>query len=303
MPKQTFLTRFDAIIERLERSPATFEQIAKYLQSLYDYSGIDIPQISQRTFQRDIKDIKEQLGIEIKNKRKGDNRYYIEVAEDDIQKNRRIIDGFRINNAIASAKNNDKIVLLEQRKANGVEHFNQLLIAIQTKRKVEFTHSKYYETESTNRTVHPLALKESLGLWYLIAIDTKDNNLKTFGLDRVTELNVLKTTFNAKYNYDFNKLFEHSFGIIALQNEQPQKVQLQFKLEQGLYVKNYPIHHSQILISSNKSTITFEYNIHTTYDFIMEILKYGCEVKVLKPVSLVNEIKKIVSKNLKQYLK
>lgn len=78
-------------------------------------------------------------------------------------------------------------------------------------------------------------------------------------------------------------------------------VQLQFKFEQGLYVKNYPIHHSQTLISSNKSTITFEYNIHITYDFIMEILKYGNEVKVLQPLSLIKEIKTILAKNLQQY--
>lgn len=301
MPKQTFLTRFDAIIDRLERSPATFEEIANYLQRLYDFGGKDIQQISQRTFQRDIQDIKEQLGIEIKNKRKGDNRYYIVEADEDIQTNRRMIDGFRINNAIASAKNNDKIILLEQRKANGIEHFNQLLLAIQNKKIVKFTHTKYYETESTIRTVHPLALKESLGLWYLLAVDTKDNNLKTFGLDRVTVLDVLKASFKVKYDYDFNKLYKHSFGVIALENKLPQTVQLQFKFEQGLYVKNYPIHYSQTLISSNKSTLTFEYAIYITYDFIMEILKYGSEVKVLQPLSLVKEIKNILSKNLSQY--
>lgn len=192
MLKKNFLTRFDAIIDRLERNPATFEEIANYLQRLYDFEGKDIQQISQRTFQRDIQDIKEQLGIVIKNKRKGDNRYYIVEADNDVQTNRRIINGFRISNAIAAAKNNDKIILLEQRKANGIEHFNQLLLAIQNKKIIKFIHTKYCETESTQRTVHPLALKESLGLWYLVAVDTKDNTLKTFGLDRLQEVDVLK---------------------------------------------------------------------------------------------------------------
>jgi hypothetical protein len=34
----------------------------------------------------------------------------------------------------------------------------------------------------TSRKVHPLALKESKDRWYLIAIDTKDKILKSFGL-------------------------------------------------------------------------------------------------------------------------
>ncbi len=33
----------------------------------------------------------------------------------------------------------------------------------------------------------------------------------------------------------------------------------------------------------------------------MEILKYGKEVKVLQPLSLVKEIKSILTQNLKQY--
>ncbi len=187
MLKQTFLSRFDIIIKRLERSPATFEEIESRLRTISDFGDNDFV-ISRRTFQRDVKDIQQQLGIEIKNKRKGDNRYYIVQNEDNIQTNRRILDGLQINNTITASKNKDNIILLEQRKANGIAHFNGLLFAIKNKRIVKFTHTKYYEVDSTFRTVHPLALKESVGIWYLLAIDTKDNLLKSFGLDKIYTL-------------------------------------------------------------------------------------------------------------------
>jgi predicted DNA-binding transcriptional regulator YafY len=52
----------------------------------------------------------------------------------------------------------------------------------------------------TSRKVHPLALKESKDRWYLIAIDTKDKILKSFGLDRINYLDVAKNSSEKNTN-------------------------------------------------------------------------------------------------------
>jgi len=47
-----------------------------------------------------------------------------------------------------------------------------------------------------------------------------------------------------------------------------------------------PLHHSQNLIQENEKEIRFSYFIKPTYDFKMELLSYGDQVKIIEPESL-----------------
>jgi predicted DNA-binding transcriptional regulator YafY len=78
----------------------------------------------------------------------------------------------------------------------------------------------------TSRKVHPLALKESKDRWYLIAIDTKDKILKSFGLDRINYLDVAKNQFREKYKYNFREHFKNAFGVMNLAEQKPQNIVL-----------------------------------------------------------------------------
>ena len=63
MSKETYIIRYSLIIKRLERGPADFEELEKYLQNESNIHDKDL-NISRRTFQRDIKDIYSQLNID-----------------------------------------------------------------------------------------------------------------------------------------------------------------------------------------------------------------------------------------------
>jgi predicted DNA-binding transcriptional regulator YafY len=158
---------------------------------------------------------------------------------------------------------------------------------------LSFNHYKYWDDTLTTRKVHPLALKESQGRWYLLAIDTKDSIFKTFGLDRMDDITCSKTKFREKYNFDFTEMFRNCFGILNGDGALPETVRLAFTYQQGQYVKNYPLHHSQKIITDNERQIIIEISIAVTYDFIMEVLHFGEEVKVLHPQNLINQIVKI----------
>jgi predicted DNA-binding transcriptional regulator YafY len=85
----------------------------------------------------------------------------------------------------------------------------------------------------TSRKVHPLALKESKDRWYLIAIDTKDKILKSFGLDRINYLDVAKNQFREKYKYNFREHFKNAFGVMNLAEQKPQNIVLKCSRHQG----------------------------------------------------------------------
>jgi predicted DNA-binding transcriptional regulator YafY len=66
-------------------------------------------------------------------------------------------------------------------------------------------------------------------------------------------------------------------------------------------VESLPLHHSQQLILKNEDEMRFSYFIRPTYDFRMEILSYGDQVKVLEPNSLQKQIRNQLENTLKNY--
>lgn len=300
MPKETFILRFSMIIRRLERGPATYEQIKSYLEEESNIQDKNFT-ISLRTLQRDINDIYSLLNIEIVNEKRGDKRYFINSKPEIQEHSQRLLESYQIINAINASQDFADLVFLETRKPNGLEHFYGLLYAVKNKRILNFQHYKYWDETITNRIVHPLALKESQGRWYLIAVDTKDNKLKTFGLDRMSDIDISKSKFRTTYSYNLKELFAHAFGIINDEKESPQIIRLKFNYEQGQYVKNYPLHTSQKIISANDEEVVVELYLYITYDFIKELLSFNSEVVVISPAKLRNELKKQLLNTLKLY--
>jgi len=166
---------------------------------------------------------------------------------------------------------------------------------------IRFTYHKFWEDEPTFRTVEPLALKEFKNRWYLLAKDLKDNVLKTFGLDRLTALDITRTQFKNPDNFDIEKPFRDCFGIITGNGEEPQEVILSFDADQGKYIKSLPLHESQQIIVDNDHELQIRLFLYVTYDFEMELLSYGEHVKVLKPESLIEEMKNRFSKAIDLY--
>lgn len=299
MPKETFLHRFSLIIKRLEKGPATYEQIAEYLENdptMHDKSIT----ISRRTLQRDIKDIYSQMKYEIENEKKGDNRYFIKGRPEDQEHSHRLLEAYGMVNILKAFQDNSQHIYFEARKPKGLEHFNGLLHAVKNRKITTITYYEFWEEIVREHIVHPLALKEAKGRWYLVAFDKTNGKVKNFGLDRIDDLEISKTSFRDKYDVNINELFLHSFGIINNEDKKPQTIRLSFAYEQGQYVKAYPLHHSQKLIQEDEEVV-IELYLRITYDFIMELLSFGEKVTVLSPKLLVTELKNSYRKTLSKY--
>jgi predicted DNA-binding transcriptional regulator YafY len=255
-------------------------------------------EISKRTFQREILEIKSTFNIEINYNR---NEKVYEIIENQNQmQNERLLEAFSVLDTLQLAQNFSNEILCEQRKSLGLENVFILLHAIRNQLELSFKHKKYWDAFETQKTLQPYVLKESKNRWYLIGLEVSNNQIRTFGLDRITEIEISKTKFAKPSANLVENLFQHSFGIIFEENP-PQKVVLEFSTFQANYIKALPLHHSQKLVSEDKNYCVFEFKIYSTYDFIMEILSLGKEVKVLEPQSLRAEIKSILKKALKNY--
>lgn len=300
MSKKQFLKRYSLIINKLRKKASSFEEIQKYLaeQSINDEENYEI---SIRTFQREIKEIASTHGIEITyNRPQG---VYEIVHDGNEDRNERLMESFEIIDALKISTNLSNHLILEKRKPLGTNNMNYLIHSIKNRNEISFSYSKYWTEKlvDTQRKVQPLALKEARYRWYLVAKDLKDHRIKTFGLDRITNLEITNSKFEMPKNFNLEEIFHYSFGIINEDNKEPQKIILSFSFDQGKYIKSLPLHHSQEELINDEKEYRIKLLLHPTYDFVMELLSIGAEVKVLEPESLKKEMIEKLEATLNRY--
>jgi len=68
-----------------------------------------------------------------------------------------------------------------------------------------------------------------------------------------------------------------------------------------LSFKSLALHHSQKELISNENEYRIELFLQPTYDFVMELMSIGAEVKVLEPESLKKEVIEKLEATLNRY--
>lgn len=295
------IARFSLILNKLKRKSASFDEILDYLTLESELQGYDFI-ISKRTFQRDVQEILSLYGIEIVCDRI--SREYSIISGDLDFYNERVFEAFDVINTLRINERNSELIHIENRRSLGTEHLFGLLHAIKNKFIVRFTYHNYWKNEFSNREVHCFALKEFRNRWYVLARDQKDKIIKRFALDRMSELEITRTKFKNETNFNVSKYYNYSFGIIGpsgAETTEPEEVILSFTNYQGHYIKSLPLHHSQQVLVDNAKEFRIKLKLFVTEDFKMELLSYSRNLTIIKPQSLVSEIKGILERGLERY--
>jgi len=304
MSKSAFIARYMLIIKRLKAKPySSFKEVQGYVENQVEYLKMRDEKLkmgfSKRTFERDKGEISTIFGIDIEYsvKEKG---YFISQSELENMNFTRRMEAFDLFHSLSLVEDLSPYIHLEKRRPQGTEHLFGLLHAIKNQFKIRFTYQKFWEETSGQRLVEPYGLKEFRNRWYVLAKDSKDQKVKTFALDRLTNLEFTSQTFRFDTNLNFQELFQDCFGIISPVNEKPQDVVLSFEQVQGKYIKSLPLHHSQQIQADNDDELRIGLRLCITHDFVMELLSYGESMTVLQPQSLIQKIKE---EHRKAYLK
>lgn len=298
MSKRETIARYNLIINKLRKHPATFTEIADYLafeSELQEYNF----NVSKRTFQRDIEDIRSLYSIDIQydfSRRV----YHIDIDEQ-LEQNKRILEAFDTFNALNISDRLSNHIHFEKRRPQGTENLYGLLHAIKNETQISFSYQKFEADEVTHRIVEPYAIKEFKNRWYVLANDLKDQKVKSFALDRLSKLEITRRKFQLPHDFNVNEHFKYCFGIISPNKEKPREVILSFNHLQGKYIKTLPLHESQEILKDDETELLIKLKLFITHDFVMEILSLGENVKVIQPPSLITKIKKALESALKLY--
>jgi predicted DNA-binding transcriptional regulator YafY len=283
MAKREYLLRYLLIIKKLQKGTFRFKEISEYLDRQSELQDFDF-RISPRTLQRDILEIRSMFNIDIQYdfSKKG---YYI-VEESQTDSNARMLEAFEMFNALNLTDELTRHVHFENRKPQGTEHFYGILHAIKNCFEINVQYFKYEEEETVHRNLHPLLLKEFKDRWYLMAVDSYHGVVKTYGLDRILDLEITKKKFTRPGDFDPDEFFRHCFGITKPADQDCEQIILSFDYGQGKYIKSFPLHHSQQVLIDNDDETRIKLSLFITIDFVMELLQYGDRVKILQPESL-----------------
>lgn len=298
MSKRESIARYNLIIKKLRKHPASFAEIADYLaleSELQEYNF----NVSKRTFQRDLKDIRALYNIDIQFD--FSRKVYFLDFDEQSDFNERILEAFDTFNALNLSDRLSNNIHFEKRRPQGTENLYGLLHAIKNQLQIKFTYQKFWEDELTKRNVEPYALKEFRNRWYVLANDLKDNKVKSFALDRLSDLDITKKRFQFPDDFNVNKHYKYCFGIISPNGHKPEEVELSFDPFQGKYIKTLPLHESQQILIDNEEELRIKLTLFITHDFFMELLSYGENLRVIKPECLINDLKSTFKNVLKLY--
>lgn len=305
MSKRGYISRYLLILKKLKVKPySTYEELQTYIENQFDYLQMqdDNLQIgfSKRTLQRDINEIRNVFGIDIEYS-KSQKGYFISQNENENMNFQRMMEAFDMFNSLNLAQNLTPFIHLEKRRPQGTENLYGLLHAIKNRLQIKFTYQKFWEEELSQRLVEPYALKEFKNRWYIMAKDSKDNNIKSFALDRLTNLEITNLNYQYPDNYSIEQSYRYCFGIISPNDEEPQDIILSFDPFQGKYIKTLPLHDTQQVLVDNDEEIKIKLKLCLTHDLVMELLSFGDNMKVIEPKSLADQIKQAHEKAFRQY--
>lgn len=290
MSKHWYLERYYYIIHilRKERGGASMNEIMDYLSNNLEEKA----PTSSRTIRRDFEEIEKLFGYKVIFK---NEKYYL---EDDIRDSRNILlEALTIQHQLFKLKDfSNKFkgyVFFDTKPYHNYLHIGKILEALRKKKKLVIKYEPFYETmQFSEREVEPYALKEYQYRWYLIAKDCRKDALRIYALDRIKEIEMLNVSFQYPKSLDIEKLYQHCYGIMLpdKMDKAPEKIQMWVDSYQARYFMTVPLHNTQRIIEQKDEEVLIEIEVYITEDLIMDLMKYGPLIEVIKPNKLKNEL-------------
>lgn len=250
-----------------------------------DMSG-GLPLLRQ-TFFRWKSAILMQFGIIIECRLKGGCKYYI--ANPEVLKegdfNKWLMDSFMTMNTVSQNLSIKDRILVEDIPSS--HHcLESILRAMRENRVLKITHRGFGKGRAYTFKVEPYCVRMFQKRWYLLARSINGGKLRLYGVDRLEQVDLTGLTFQLPDDFEAKDYFSSFFGIVTDEDTPQERVVLRANRYHQHYLRSLPLHHTQREIYTCEDYADFELYLRPTYDFCMELLKYGTMVEVLEPSSL-----------------
>jgi predicted DNA-binding transcriptional regulator YafY len=179
----------------------------------------------------------------------------------------------------------------------GIHWLDILYKAVIKKQALNLKYQSFKAYTPTEFIVYPYLLKEYRNRWFLLAMHKKGNEIITFALDRMKQIDILeKETFKVHKNFDATNYFNNIIGVTKNIGNRPVTITFLANAYHAPYIKTKPLHHSQKIKETTKLGIIFTIDVIPNFELEKEILGFGDGIKILSPANFVKVIKKRIGK-------
>ena len=290
------LRRYGRIINKLSGN-MKYVPTEELLDAAQGIMGED-ERVTQRTLQRNIHEMAELFGIEIKHAPgKG---YYISEYTTVASRYVQLLRDIEMLQLVEENKEFHDLIIPEESQMVFSVEIAPVIQAIQSRQVVSFDYTYFRENGKVRRkTVRPYFLKESQHRWYLLGKD-EDGKMKCFEMGRMQGFKTHEETFQRDASIDGKALFQNCFGVWNDPEIPVEEIILRYDRLDGRFLRTLPIHPSQTIIQEDADGITIRLNLRITNDLRMELLRRSRSVEVIQPEHLRQELHEIYEKALER---
>ena len=156
-------------------------------------------------------------------------------------------------------------------------------------KKIQFNYPVKGEIKTITLNPYGLVIADK---YYLVGYNEYVGDLRQYRVDKISELAILDEYFEKDEKFSLTEYSNNSFGVYQ---EKPIDIVLEFDKSVANDVLNYHFHPTQKIKQLENENVQVEFKSGGTYAICHELFKWGCSVKIQKPVELKNYYKRYLT--------
>ena len=256
--------------------------------------------LPRRSFYNYRTGIADTLGIDIEFN-KSTYEYFIahDGTESGSKRQQWLLDSMSISGTVSSSADLSSRIILEY-VPSAREFLPVIIDAMRQNMRIKFSYKSYQRANQQNGIViEPYFVKIFNQLWYVIGYNIADKKIKTYSLDRMSNVIITDIAFAMPEDFVPEDFFADCYGITTNQAE-PKRISIKAEPTQAKYLRALPLHPSQQEELHDNYSI-FRYKMRNTYDLRERLLSHGSSIEVLEPPELKAQIIEEMKKALENY--
>lgn len=137
------------------------------------------------------------------------------------------------------------------------------------------------------RSIDPYRVWYRAGGLYVVGLDHKSGEIRTFAVDRIRRIEATAKRFTRDPTFDFDSYTGASFGVIS---EPATRVSILFEKRWASYVEERTWHSSQQLTTRPGGRLLLSMEVGGTAELRTWVMSFGSGARVLEPESLRAEV-------------
>mgnify|MGYP001942933634 CR=1 FL=1 len=201
-----------------------------------------------------------------------------------------------IQDRLGLKQNSREVISIESNiDLKGIEHLGTLYDAIVNELVLKVEYQDFKSDESFELTFHPHFLKQYNNRWFAFGLnELLEIPTWNLALDRIQKIDQTQGEY-IQPEIDWNEYFFDIIGVTRPDEEEVEKVVLEFTKEQAPYIITKPLHPTQKYEWVGEK-LRIEIEVVLNYELESLLLSFGDKVKIIQPYALKEKIAERISK-------